>query len=100
MKFLTYIEVIGGFWRFGKELIVMPEWKHKSSELINGVEIVVRERVDRRNHHGATEYIIEVKKDEKVIHSERHPYNVWVGHCNGQILKPLIAERALKKLAT
>lgn len=77
----------------------MPQWKERPPQVIDGVTLVVRERTDRRNHLGATEYIIEAYKDGNLIHFERHPWDAWEGHCSGQLLLPLIAERAKNKMA-
>lgn len=76
----------------------MPIWVEKSKEVINGLEVVVRERSDSRNRHGSSEYIIDVMHNGRVVHSERHQWNVWLGHCYGQLLKPLAVERAANKL--
>lgn len=76
----------------------MPKWKQISNELFNNIEIVVKERIDSRNHHGATEYIIEAKYNGELIRSERHSWNAWLGHCCGQLLKPLVAERAARNI--
>lgn len=75
----------------------MPIWKEHSREIINGLDVVVKDRSDSRDRHGSLEYIIEVIQNGITIHSERHSSSVWLGHCNGYLLKPLIVERALKK---
>ncbi|MBE0434832.1 MAG: hypothetical protein IBX56_03400 [Methylomicrobium sp.] len=77
----------------------MPVWKEKSRETINDIEIVVNERKDQRNHHGAVEYVIEAYKDGEIVLTERCSWNKWLGHCHGQLLKPLIADRAISRFS-
>jgi hypothetical protein len=73
----------------------MPEWsQHNKTVTVGGVDLLVRERMDSRNQHGATEYLVSARINGELILTERHPWNVWVGHCNGQLLLPLIAKRA------
>jgi hypothetical protein len=76
----------------------MPTWKEFSRTQIDGFDLVVSERMDSRNHHGATEYKILVERNGELIHFERHPWNVWLGHCYGQLLLPEVAGRAARIL--
>lgn len=76
----------------------MPEWKERPMMEVDGMAVLVKERVDQRNRHGASEYIITVLKDGEPIHMERHPWNVWVGHCSGTLLIPEIVQRAKSRL--
>jgi hypothetical protein len=76
----------------------MPEWKESYRKVIDEVELVVKERTDLRNRHGALEYSVSAFIGGKFIRSERVPQSTWLGHCSGQLLLPLIAERALANL--
>ena len=76
----------------------MGIWEEKHREVINSIELIVKERMDKRNHHGAIEYIVEAYSEGNYILSERISWNKWLGHCNGVLIKPLIADKALKYL--
>lgn len=77
----------------------MPQWREMKRTEVDGVSLVVKERWDRRNRQGATEYFIEAEIDGKLVHYERHSCHVWLGHCSGQLLLPLIAARAKAQVA-
>lgn len=74
----------------------MSTWKEFKRTKINGVEIVVHERMDLRNRHGAMDYRIDAFVDGQLRHSERHSQSTWLGHCYGQLLLPIIAKRAIQ----
>lgn len=61
---------------------------------IEGVELVVFERIDLRNQHGALEYIVEAWRNGELKRHERIEQSKWLGHCHGQLLLPQIAKRA------
>lgn len=78
----------------------MPQWREMRRQKVDGLTVIVNERWDRRNRHGATEYIIRVERDGALLRSERHPWNVWLGHCCGQLLIPEVIARAISRPAT
>jgi hypothetical protein len=77
----------------------MPDWKPYSTTEIDGVALVVKERTDLRNAQGALEYLVEARIGGEVVTTERHTQSVWLGHCFGQLLLPLIAKRARQLVA-
>ena len=76
----------------------MSYWKVMKNRQYGEIKIVAKERVDSRNHHGSTEYLIEAFFDGTLVHSERHRQSVWLGHCWGHLLMPDVAERARNKV--
>jgi hypothetical protein len=74
----------------------MPEWADYKTVRIGSVDLRVRERMDMRNHHGAMEYIVTAWVGGEMVLTERHGQSVWLGHCCGQLLLPLIAKRAIE----
>jgi hypothetical protein len=72
----------------------MSEWKEMDRQTIDGVLLIVHERTDSRNRHGATEYEVEAKIDGDFVCSRRVPWNVWSGLCSGQLLLPEVAAQA------
>jgi hypothetical protein len=72
----------------------MPEWTELKTVTVDGVDLFVRERTDSRNQHGATEYLVSARVNGELVLTERHSQSVWLGHCHGQLLFPLIAKRA------
>lgn len=72
----------------------MPQWREMRRLETDGLTVVVDERMDRRNRHGATEYIIRVERGGKLLRSERHTWNVWAGHCSGSLLISEVVARA------
>jgi len=72
----------------------MSEWREFKRETIVGVELVVKERADLRNRHGAMEFLIDAYLGGDLILSERCDQSKWLGHCYGQLLLPEIAARA------
>lgn len=77
----------------------MPEWREMQRHDIDGLTVIVKERWDRRNYQGGTEYFITVQRNEQTVHFERHPWNVWAGHCAGKLLIPIIVENAKRREA-
>jgi len=73
-----------------KHQSIMPEFKKVN---VGGVDLVVKERMDARNRHGALEYIVEAYLGGELVHSERIHQSAWLGHCDGQLLLPEIAAR-------
>lgn len=72
----------------------MPSWKEFRKVELDGVELTIKERADVHNHHGALEYIVEARILGELIITERVSQNKWLGHCYGQLLLPMIVERA------
>lgn len=77
----------------------MPQWREMYRQEVDDLTVFVKERWDRRNRLGATEYIITVERDGTFLHSERHPWNVWAGHCSGALLIPRVIKNAKRRLA-
>lgn len=72
----------------------MPTWRHYSTVQYQGVEIVIQERLDKRNRLGAIEYIFTAKIDGHTVLSDRIDQSKFLGHCYGQLLIPQLAAMA------
>ena len=73
----------------------MPEWGYWFNKEVDGVRIDIFERLDRRGPQGASEFFVKCYVDDHLVHHERISRSVWEGHCNGHILFPDIAKRAM-----
>lgn len=78
----------------------MSTWREYKSVEIDGVRLVVEERMDLRNRNGAMEYIISAYIGGRFKRSERIDQSKWLGHCYGQLLLPEIAKRAKGHIIT
>lgn len=76
----------------------MVAWAVERIKTVGEFVMVTKGRTDSRNHLGSTEYLVEAHKDGVMVHSERHSWTTWEGHCCGIFLVPLIAERAALKV--
>jgi hypothetical protein len=75
----------------------MP-WINPKEMTVEGARVRVSES-DSRNRHGASRYMIEVLDAGPATHVEFCDWNVWLGHCYGQLFLPLVVANARKQCA-